>query len=94
MSTENRQQIVKRWKAAFGQYDEFKASAEPAVVRWEWTNGGERYSLLPFFFQRFPGRARALKEPPAVKAQHIEYGLDEQGRPRVRRMYNYLEQAF
>jgi hypothetical protein len=90
----DREQIVARWKAAFGQYDEFRTAAEPAVVRWEWTNGGERYSSLPFFFQRFPGRARALKEPPAVKAQHIEYGLDDQGRPRVRRMYNYLEQAF
>jgi hypothetical protein len=94
MSAEPRQQIVARWKAAFGQYDEFRAGAEPAVVRWEWTNGGERYSLLPLFFQRFPGRARALKEPPALKAQHIEYGLDDQGRPRVRRIYNYLEQAF
>jgi hypothetical protein len=90
----DRQPIVARWKAAFGQYDEFRASAEPAVVRWEWTDGGERYSLLPFFFQRFPGRARALKDPPATKAQHIAYGLDEQGRPRVRRMYDYLEQAF
>jgi hypothetical protein len=94
MSAEHRQQIVARWKAAFGQYEELRASAEPAVVRWEWTSGGERYSPLPLFFKRFPGRARALKEPPAVKAQHIEYGLDDQDRPRVRRIYNYLEQAF
>jgi hypothetical protein len=94
MIEENRTQIVTRWKAAFGQYDELKAGAEPAVVRWEWTNGGERYSPLPLHFRRFPGRARALKEPPTVKAQHIEYGLDDQGRPRVRRIYNYQEKAF
>jgi hypothetical protein len=93
MSAEHRQQIVARWKAAFGEYDELRAGAEPAVVRWEWTNGGERYSPLPLYFRRFPGRARALKEPPAVKAQYREYGLDDQGRPRVRRVYDYQEKA-
>lgn len=94
MSEDQRQHIIARWKAAFGQYDAFKAEAEPAVVRWEWTAGGERYSPLPFYFQRFPGRARALKEPPTSKAQHREYGLDDMGRPRVVRQYTYLEEPF
>lgn len=94
MSQEQRQQIIARWKAAFGQYDAFRAEAEPVVVRWEWTAAGERYSPLPFYFQRFPGRARALKEPPTSKAQHREYGLDDQGRPRVARQYTYLEEPF
>jgi hypothetical protein len=94
MSEDHRQQIIDRWKAAFGQYDALKADAEPAVVRWEWTAGGERYSPLPFYFQRFDGRARALKEPPSSKAGYLEYGLDHDGRPRVARRYSSDEEAF
>ncbi len=67
--------------------------------RRRWSAGSGRTAAngtvsLPFYFQRFPGRARVLKEPPPVKAQHREYGLDDQGRPRVHRVYDYLEQAF
>jgi hypothetical protein len=59
-------------------------------VRWEWTDG-ERYSLLPFYFRRFPGRARALKGPPATVGHYLRYGFDEQSRPRLHRAYDYLD---
>ncbi|MBN1200584.1 MAG: hypothetical protein JXJ20_01890 [Anaerolineae bacterium] len=87
------ERALARWKAAFGQYSALKSAAEAAVVRWEWTDG-TRYSPLPFYFKRHPGRARPLKAPPASKSQRTEYGLDEQKRPRVRRLYNYQEKAF
>jgi hypothetical protein len=90
MFEESLQQVVERWKTAFGQYSELKAAAESAVVRWEWTDG-ERYSLLPFYFRRFPGRARALKGPPTAVGHYLRYGFDEQSRPRLQRAHDYLD---
>jgi hypothetical protein len=87
-------QIVDRWKEAFGEYGALRAAAEPDVVRWEWAPWGDRYSLLPFYFQRYPGRVRALKAPPAPHWQHVQYGLDARDRPRLHRFYVTLEQAF
>jgi hypothetical protein len=87
------EQILERWREAFDQYDKLKSMAEPAIVKWEWAVG-ERYSVRPFYFQRFPGRARALKSPPVSKHQHTEYGLDEQNRPRLYRVYDHLERPF
>ena len=52
-----------------------KAQAEQAVVREEWASG-ERYSLLPFYFQRFPGRGRRLLRS-ALRSHRI--GLDQLG---------------
>lgn len=89
MSEKSLQQVLGRWKKAFGQYDELRAAAELAIVRWQWTDG-ERYSLLPFHFKRFPGRARVLKEPPTSVGYYIRYGFDEQSRPRLHRFYDYL----
>lgn len=88
-----RESIIARWKAAFGQYDMCKAAAEPAVARWEWSIG-ERYQLLPFGYQRFPGRPRALKTPPEQKSHYTETGLDDQNRPRLLRQYDYMERPF
>ncbi len=86
------QQTYARWKKAFGQYEILKKAAETAVVRWEWTRGSRpRYSLLPFYFKRFPGRARAMKEPPSTPGYYIHYGLDGAGRVRVERLYSYLD---
>jgi hypothetical protein len=84
------QQIVDRWKQAFGQYGALSQNAGPDIVRWEWT-GGERYSPLPFYFRRFPGRARALKEPPATPGYYLRYGFDALDRPRLHRFYGYLD---
>lgn len=83
-------QVLERWEKAFGQYGELKAAAQPAVVRWEWASG-ERYSLLPFHFKRFPGRGRALKGPPTLVGYYIRYGFDERDRPRLHRFYDYLD---
>ena len=83
-------QVLQRWKQAFGQYKELSNAAEAAVVRREWT-GGERYSLLPFYFNRFSGRARLLKEPPTSECYYIRYGFDEQNRPRLHRFYDSLD---
>ncbi len=90
MFEQSLQQILERWKKAFGQYNELKAAAEPAVVRWEWTTG-QRYSPLPFYFNRFPGRARTLKGPPTEVGYYIRYGFDEQNRLRLHRFYGYLD---
>lgn len=90
MFAEGLQQVLERWKKAFSQYGELKSAAEPAIVRWEWTSG-ERYSLLPFYFKRVPGRARALKGPPTSLGYYIRYGFDEHSRPRLHRLYTYLD---
>ena len=83
-------QVLERWKKAFGQYRAFRATVEPVVMRWEWTTG-ERYSLLPFHFNRYPGRASALKKPPTSAGNYWQYGFDEQDRPRLRRSFGYLD---
>jgi hypothetical protein len=85
MFAENLDQILERWKEAFRQYSELKAETERSVVRWEWTTG-ERYSLLPFHFERFPGRGRVISEPPSLGA-YLCYGFDDQGRVRLQRSY-------
>lgn len=90
MFEDSLQQIHERWKMAFHQYKELKTAAEAAVVRWEWTSG-QRYSLLPYFFNRYPGRARALKGPPDSRGYYTHYGFDAQDRVQVERFYNYLE---
>ena len=83
---------VAHWKAWFGRRDELRKGILPEVARWEWSIG-PRYSLLPLFFQRYPGRGRLLKDVPARKAQHRETGLDSGGRPIVQRVYDYRERA-
>jgi hypothetical protein len=83
---------VAHWKAWFGRRDELRKRLVPEVTRWEWSIG-PRYSLLPLFFQRYPGRGRLLKAVPARKAQHRETGLDNRGRPIVQRVYDYRERA-
>ncbi len=81
-------QVYERWKIAFKQYKMLKASAEASVSRWEWTKG-IRYSLRPYYFNRFPGRARILKEAPSGPGYYIYYGFDEKNRVRVERVFNY-----
>ena len=83
---------VAHWKVWFGRRDELRKRILPEVARWEWSIG-PRYSLLPLFFQRYPGRGRLLKDVPARKAQHRETGLDSGGRPIVQRVYDYRERA-
>jgi hypothetical protein len=89
MIEESLNQIVNRWKNAFSQYEELKATSEPAIVRWEWADF-ERYSLLPFYFQRYPGRGRALKSDPTSVGHYYRYGFDEQDRVRMFRFYDYF----
>jgi hypothetical protein len=74
--------LLDRWKNAFGQYEKLKKEAEQSVVRWEYATG-ERYSPLPFYFQRFPGRGRVLKGDPASENSFIQYGFDQQNRVRA-----------
>jgi hypothetical protein len=88
MFEDSLQQIYERWKKAFGQYETLKKAAETAVVRWEWTKG-IRYSLRPYYFNRFLGRARVMKKPPSGPGYYIRYGFDEANRVRVERTYNY-----
>lgn len=78
--------VRERWKEAFSQYDQLKVDAEQSVVRWEWADG-QRHSLLPHYFKRYPGRGRRLKRPPASIGHYVCYGLDDQNRPRLRRTY-------
>jgi hypothetical protein len=89
MFEESLQQVLERWKEAFGQYKGLRKAAESAVTRWEWADG-ERYNLLPFHFKRYPGRGRALKNPPASVGSYIRYGFDEQDRLRLHRSHYYL----
>jgi hypothetical protein len=89
MIEESLNQIVERWKKTFSQYEQLKAASEPAVVRWEWADF-ERYSLLPFYFQRHPGRGRALKSDPTTVDYYYRYGFDEQERVRMFRFYDYF----
>ncbi len=84
------QQVLDRWKQAFRQYDELKASAEPAVVRWEWASR-ERYTPLPFYYQRFPPRGRVLRGPPTEAGYFLHYGFDDQDRVRLHRLYGYTD---
>ncbi len=88
MFEDNLTQIYERWKNAFGQYKALKAEAEAAVVRWEWAKG-IRYNLRPYFFHRFPSRARLMKEAPSSPGYYIHYGFDEANRVRVAREFNY-----
>jgi hypothetical protein len=83
------QRVLRRWKEAFGQYEELKRTAESSVTRWEWADG-ERHSLLPYHFERYPGRGRALKRPPESVGSYIRYGFDAQDRLRLQRHYDYL----
>jgi hypothetical protein len=83
-------QVLERWKEAFGQDGELRAASESAVVRWEWTEL-ERYSLLPLFFKRNPGRGRTINEPPDKIGYYYRYGLDELNRPRIQFFYNYMD---
>jgi hypothetical protein len=89
MIEESLNQIVERWKKAFSQYEELKAASKPAIVRWEWADF-ERYSLLPFYFQRYPGRGRALKSYPTAVGYYYRYGFDERDRVRMFRFYDYF----
>jgi hypothetical protein len=89
MIEESLNQIVERWKKAFSQYEELKAASKPAIVRWEWADF-ERYSLLPFYFQRYPGRGRALKSDPTSVGYYYRYGFDEQDRVHMFRFYDYF----
>jgi len=82
-------QVQTRWKEAFSQHKALGKAAASAVTRWEWTSD-ERYSLLPFHFQRYPGRGRVLKDPPASVDSYIRYGFDEQDRVRLHRHHYYL----
>ncbi len=79
-----------RWAAAFQQYETLKAAAEGAVVRWEWTSG-ERYSLQPLFFRRYPGRGRVLEGP--GENGGFRYGFDAGDRVRVFQMHNYAAEV-
>ncbi|MHC4216186.1 MAG: hypothetical protein ACYSWP_22765 [Planctomycetota bacterium] len=81
--------VVERWKKAFGEYEILVANAEREIVRYKWADG-ERYNPLPLYFLRFPGRARALKRPPESKTNYTEYGLDDDGVPRLCRHYDYM----
>lgn len=84
---------VAHWKTWFGRRDEVVARVLPGVARWEWSQGS-RHSLLPYHFQRFPGRGRVLQHAPVPKSQHHECGLDTDGRLLVECVYDYREQAF
>jgi hypothetical protein len=80
--------LLECWKKAFGQYENLKTEAERAVVRWQWTRS-ERYSNLPFYFERFPGRGRVLKYDPGSEGSFIHYGFDEQDRVRIKQSYSF-----
>jgi hypothetical protein len=86
---ESLQQVLVRWKNAFAQFDELRQASRSAVVRWEWTEF-ERYSLLPFYFKRYPGRGRVLTELDKIGI-YYQYGLDELKRPRTHVVYNYVD---
>ncbi len=88
--SEGFEQVLNRWKQAFGEYEQLQMQAESAVVRWEWAKG-ERHSLLPFHFNRFPGRGRALTGPPTSPGYYVHYGFDTQNRVRLERLYGYLD---
>ena len=87
---ESLQQVLACWKEAFTQFDELRQASRSAVVRWEWTEF-ERYSLLPFYFKRYPGRGRVIKEPTDKIGFYYRYGLDELNRPRIHVFYNYMD---
>ena len=86
---ESLRRVVDRWRAAFDRYETLKAASEPAVVRREWTTG-ERHNPLPHYYNRYPGRPRALKGDPTEPGYYYRYGFDVEGRPRLHRVYNYL----
>jgi hypothetical protein len=87
MFEEPLQHLLERWKKSFGKYARLKAEAEGAVARWEWTNW-ERYSDLPFHFERYPARGRVLKEAPSSPGFFIHYGFDQQNRVRLHRDFH------
>jgi hypothetical protein len=86
MLQDHLQEVLERWKTVFTEYSALKFQAEQAVVRWEWATG-ERYNLRPFYFNRFPGRGRSIKEPAASLIKYFTYGFDELNRVRVHRYF-------
>jgi hypothetical protein len=84
MYDEQLKSLLNRWKNAFGQYEKLKKEVEQTIVRWEYA-AWERYSPLPFHFQRFPGRGRVLKGDPASENSFTQYGFDVQDRIQVQK---------
>lgn len=83
---------IRHWKSWFGRRAEVVDRILPDVERWEWSTGS-RWSVLPFHFERYPGRGRVLREPPSPKAQCTESGYGSDGRLLVERTYDHREQA-
>ena len=79
---------VGHWKTFFGRRDDIAAAVLPQVSTWEWSTGS-RHGLLPYRFERYPGRGRRLKARPPDIAQHTESGLAAEGRLLVERVYDY-----
>src|SRR5512138_677786 len=90
MFDEQLRHLLERWQSAFGQCQKLKAEILPAIARWEWATR-ERYNLLPFHFERYPGRGRVLKEEPDSAGYFIQYGLDAQGQVRMQRSVNITQ---
>ncbi len=79
--------LRERWKRSSRERARLRAAAESAVVRWQWATGPV-FDLLPFD-PEISGlsRGRLLPEEPRDKEGCLEYGLDEDCRPRVIRRY-------
>ncbi len=92
MYEERIQVLLAHWKDAFGRYARLKTAAENAVVRWENTTA-ERYSPLPYYFQRFPGRGRVIRQDPPAEPYFVRHGFDTLGRALLRAEYQRANPA-
>jgi hypothetical protein len=79
-----------QWHELYDQYESVK-TAQPLIVRWEWTRR-KRYDPRAYYFQRHAPRGRVLNHLPANddnKAHKHEYGFDAQNRVVFERYYTH-----
>lgn len=76
------------WRAAFGQYQSLRDTAELQVSLVEWANG-PLHALPPLFFERFGGRGWALDDAPPEQVNHWLYGFAAEENVLVEQAYNW-----
>lgn len=74
------QKLKQRFTAANSMFDELRASAESAVVRWRWTTA-PRYELNPLFFLNEEEQVGdVVAKPPKDPSGYVAYGLSKTDR--------------
>jgi hypothetical protein len=81
------QNLKKQFTAANAAYDELRAAAERAVVRWKWATA-PRYDLNPLLFLNEDEQVgNVVEKPPKDPSGYLAYGFSKADRIVLERMY-------